>query len=84
MGMVGSLLGGVLADKAGRKPVLLAGQLPMLLAWGLSGAAQSFSYLVAARVLSGFSDGLLYSLLPVYISELADVKLRGKVITFQC
>ncbi|KAF5305816.1 hypothetical protein FQR65_LT07555 [Abscondita terminalis] len=37
--------------------------------------------LSSARVLAGISDGIIYPMVPVYIAETSDVKIRGFLIT---
>ncbi len=68
---------GQLADRLGRKPVLVAGWLvalpvPLLLAW-----APSWGWIIAANVLLGISQGLTWSTTVIMKIDLAGPKQRG-------
>ncbi len=77
----GAFFAGTLADKFGRKPVLLVTAVAfMISAWG-SGAATSSLYFVIARILGGFAVGAASVLVPAYISEIAPPKVRGALTT---
>lgn len=78
---VGAFFAGTLADKFGRKPVLLGTAVAFVIsAWG-SGAAGSSAVFVMARVLGGFAVGAASILSPAYISEIAPPKVRGALTT---
>jgi MFS transporter, SP family, sugar:H+ symporter len=77
----GAFFAGTLADKFGRKPVLLVTAVAFIIsAWG-SGAAVSSLYFVMARILGGFAVGAASVLVPAYISEIAPPKVRGALTT---
>lgn len=80
-GIFGCLVGGPLADWVGRKRVLLISHAPFLISWLLVAIAPTIWFAYAARILSGIGDGIMYALLPVYISEIASADLRGEPIT---
>lgn len=63
----------------GRKKALLVGALPLLLGWILVGISKSLSVIYVSRVLCGFSYGLSYSVLPMYLAEIASDKIRGSI-----
>lgn len=68
---------GTLADRFGRKPVLVAGWLvglpiPLLLIW-----APTWSWVVAANVLLGINQGLTWSTTVIMKIDLAGPKRRG-------
>ncbi|HKN97306.1 MAG TPA: MFS transporter [Pseudonocardiaceae bacterium] len=68
---------GTLADRVGRKPVLLAGWLiavpvPLLLIW-----APSWGWVVAANVLLGVNQGLTWSTTVIMKTDLAGPARRG-------
>lgn len=48
-GLIGSLIGGIIADLLGRRIVLLLFQLPILVSWVLIAMAPSHSYIFVAR-----------------------------------
>jgi MFS family permease len=72
-----NLVAGALADRYGRKPVLVAGWLiglpvPLLLIW-----APSWGWVVAANVLLGVNQGLCWSTTVIMKIDLAGPRRRG-------
>jgi MFS family permease len=72
-----NLLAGTLADRYGRKPVLVAGWLvglpvPLLLIW-----APSWDWVVVANVLLGVNQGLCWSTTVIMKIDLAGPRRRG-------
>ena len=77
--VVGSLLGGWPADRFGRKATLLwIGVLYFLGAVG-SGLAPNVSVFIAARFIGGLGIGISTVVAPMYISEIAPAKHRGRL-----
>lgn len=77
--VVGSLIGGWPADRFGRKATLLwIGVLYLLGAVG-SGLATNVSVFIAARVIGGLGIGISTVVAPMYISEIAPPKHRGRL-----
>jgi MFS family permease len=74
---VTNLFAGALADRHGRKPVLVAGWLvgipvPLLLIW-----APSWGWVIAANVLLGVNQGLTWSMTVIMKIDLAGPERRG-------
>jgi sugar porter (SP) family MFS transporter len=77
--VVGSLLGGWPADKFGRKATLLwIGVLYFVGAVG-SGLAPNVATFIVARVIGGLGIGISTVVAPMYISEIAPPKYRGRL-----
>ena len=77
--VVGSLIGGWPADRFGRKATLLwIGVLYVLGAAG-SALASSVWVFIAARVIGGLGIGISTVVAPMYISEIAPPKHRGRL-----
>lgn len=80
--IIGVAFSGELTDRVGRKkPLLLSATLFLLSALGCA-LAPSLSLLIASRLLGGIGIGLASNLVPLYISEIAPAKTRGRLITF--
>jgi SP family arabinose:H+ symporter-like MFS transporter len=77
--VVGSLIGGWPADRFGRKATLLwIGVLYFLGAVG-SGLAPNVTIFIIARVIGGLGIGISTVVAPMYISEIAPPKYRGRL-----
>src|ERR1700685_3354548 len=77
--VVGSLLGGWPADRLGRKATLLwIGVLYFVGAVG-SALATNVAMFIAARVIGGLGIGISTVVAPMYISEIAPPKHRGRL-----
>lgn len=70
-----------LADSIGRKPTLLIVAFPQLAAWILTAVGTNVYFFYACRFCSGLSTSCVFSVLPIYISEVISPKIRG---TFGC
>ncbi len=76
----GALLAGWLGDRMGRRPVmLLAGVLFFVSALG-SMLPPSFAWLIVARWVGGLGVGLASVIAPIFISEFAPPKHRGRLV----
>lgn len=79
----GAFFAGTLADKFGRKPVLLlTAAMFIFSAWG-SGIAASSPQFVMFRIIGGLAVGAASILTPAYISEIAPAAIRGRLATLQ-
>jgi MFS transporter, SP family, arabinose:H+ symporter len=77
--VIGSLLGGWPADRFGRKATLLwIGVLYFLGAVG-SGLAPNVTVFIIARVIGGLGIGISTVVAPMYISEIAPARYRGRL-----
>lgn len=80
---VGALAAGPMADRYGRKPVMLITALVFAISsWG-SGAADSATAFIWYRVIGGLGIGAASVLAPAYISEVAPAAWRGRLATLQ-
>ncbi|XP_056630159.1 solute carrier family 2, facilitated glucose transporter member 1-like isoform X1 [Diorhabda sublineata] len=81
-GAVGSLGGSYLADKIGRKGVLIlctVFQILSAILFLVSKPSGLMELLFVGRLLSGFASGLTTTVVPMYLIELAPLHLRGAI-----
>jgi SP family sugar:H+ symporter-like MFS transporter len=80
---VGAFFAGTLADKLGRRTILIVASLCFTLsAWG-SGIAGGSVEFVVYRVIGGLAVGAASVLAPAYISEVAPARYRGRLSSIQ-
>ena len=79
--LVGAMLGGILADRLGRRRLLII--TAVVFGLGAIGAALApdTAWLIAARVVAGTAIGIASFVAPLYISEIAPVEIRGKLVS---
>jgi SP family sugar:H+ symporter-like MFS transporter len=80
---VGAFYAGTLADKVGRRPMMLvAAVLFLVSAWG-SGISNSVLQFVIYRLIGGLAIGAASVLAPAYISEVSPAAIRGRLASLQ-
>ena len=80
---VGAAAAGRLADRFGRRALLIAAAVCFIVsAWG-SGIAGASSEFVVYRVIGGLAVGAASVMAPAYISEVAHARYRGRLATVQ-
>lgn len=78
---IGAMFAGGIADRYGRKKVMiLSGFLFLFSAIG-SAIPITFSHFVIARIIGGLGVGAASIISPLYISEVAPAKIRGSLVT---
>ncbi|XP_031828519.1 facilitated trehalose transporter Tret1 isoform X2 [Nomia melanderi] len=79
--MIGPFLGAYLADRLGRKRGLLLSSAFFIIGWIIVLFAETVTALYISRIILGIGVGISYTTNPMYISEVADVNIRGAVGT---
>jgi MFS transporter, SP family, galactose:H+ symporter len=79
--MAGSLAGGELADRIGRRRALLAAAALFALGAAIEAFAPSVEVLVAGRLVVGFGVGVAAVAAPLYAAELAPAAQRGRFVS---
>lgn len=80
-GLIGTLITGYLADKFGRRNMIIVSCVIFLLGIFLITQAVSFEGLLAARLLLGIGVGIVAVVVPLYLAEVAPTHIRGKGVT---
>lgn len=79
--LAGAMTCGILADKIGRKALLIVSAIIFLVSAYATGAMSTFTTFLAARFVGGIGIGLASGLSPMYIAEIAPAKVRGKLVS---
>ncbi|MGO4209284.1 sugar porter family MFS transporter [Terriglobus sp. 2YAB30_2] len=79
--LAGSLIAGSLADRFGRKPVLLIAALLFAVSSILTGWAYTFTSFIVWRITGGIAIGLSSNVSPLYIAEVSPSSLRGRLVS---
>ncbi len=79
--VVGALLAGFVSDKIGRKKVLLFTAVLFAISAIGSALPSNLTQFVIARFIGGLGVGAASMLSPLYISEIAPAKNRGRLVT---
>ncbi len=80
--MAGNLMAGPLADKFGRKKVLIMVAALFTVSATWSAMATGYTEFIIARIIGGVGIGGAILIAPVYIAEIAPPKLRGSLVSF--
>ncbi len=79
--LAGALAGGSLADRLGRRRLLVGTAIVFGLGAVGAALAPDTAWLIAARVLASAAIGIVSFVSPLYISEIAPVEVRGKLVS---
>jgi sugar porter (SP) family MFS transporter len=79
--MGGGIVGGRIADAIGRRRALILIALLFIAATLLATAAPGYGTLVVARALAGVGVGAVSTTAPLYLSEIAPPRVRGRLVT---
>ncbi|BDI34096.1 MFS transporter [Capsulimonas corticalis] len=78
--LVGAAGGGLLADRLGRRRLLIAAAIVFAIGAVSAALAPGVLWLIAARLVAGASIGVASFVAPLYISEIAPVEIRGRLV----
>ena len=80
--MAGNLLAGPMADRYGRKKVLIIVAALFAISATWSALASSYPEFIIARIIGGVGIGGAILIAPIYIAEIAPPSLRGSLVSF--
>lgn len=79
--LVGAAVSGILSDRYGRKPLLIAAALLFALSAVFTSLAWDFASFNVARFIGGVGIGLASNLSPMYIAEISPATMRGRLVS---
>lgn len=79
--LTGSIAGGEIADRVGRRRALLAAAVLFTVGAAIEALAPDVTVLVAGRLVVGFGVGVAAVAAPLYAAELAPAEKRGRFIS---
>lgn len=79
--LVGAMTAGWLADRAGRKPMLIMAAILFLVSAYATGAVDTFTPFLIARLIGGVAIGIASGLSPMYIAEVSPSAIRGRLVS---
>jgi len=82
--VVGSLSGGFLNERVGRRPVILMSSVVFTVGAVVMGVAPDFFMLTVGRAIIGLAIGFSSMTVPIYIAEAAPSSIRGRLVTINC
>ncbi|KAF2502232.1 sugar transporter [Lophium mytilinum] len=80
---LGALASGFITDRLGRKKAIMIGSILWCVGCILVCASQDVAMLIVGRIVNGLCVGICSAQVPVYISELAEPRLRGRLVGAQ-
>ncbi|KAH7138183.1 general substrate transporter [Dendryphion nanum] len=81
--LIGALISGYLADKLSRKYSIIVAVIIFTIGSILQTAAVEYGMLTVGRLIGGVGIGMLATISPLYISEIAPPEIRGALLVLQ-
>ena len=78
----GAFFSGTISDWVGRKPVIIVADILFTGGALIMAYAPTITYLIIGRFTVGIGVGAASQIVPLYLSEVAPVEIRGKLVAF--
>lgn len=79
--LVGAMVAGALADRYGRKPLLITSAILFTVSAVATGLFDDFTMFNIARFIGGIGIGVASALSPMYIAEVSPANIRGRMVS---
>ena len=79
--LVGAMVAGALADRYGRKPLLMVSAVLFTVSAIATGLFNEFTMFNFARFIGGVGIGVASALSPMYIAEVSPTEIRGRMVS---
>ena len=79
--LIGAMVAGALADKYGRKPLLILSAVLFTVSAIATGYYDDFTLFNIARFIGGVGIGVASALAPMYIAEVSPADIRGRMVS---
>ena len=79
--LVGAMVAGALADRYGRKPLLMTSAVLFTVSAIATGLFNDFTLFNIARFIGGVGIGVASALAPMYIAEVSPAEIRGRMVS---
>ena len=79
--LIGAMVAGAMADRFGRKPLLLLAAVLFTVSAVATGLFNDFTLFNIARFVGGIGIGVASALSPMYIAEVSPSEVRGKMVS---
>lgn len=79
--LIGAMVAGAMADKYGRKPLLIGAAVLFTVSAVATGTFNDFTLFNIARFIGGVGIGIASALSPMYIAEVAPTAVRGRLVS---
>ncbi|KAA8909899.1 hypothetical protein TRICI_004336 [Trichomonascus ciferrii] len=78
--LIGSVAAGILADRIGRRPIIVYSSIAFILSAFLMSFSYTVLWFVSGRLFVGLAVGAASTTVPVYIAELSPASHRGRLV----
>lgn len=79
--LLGVMVSGSMADRYGRKPLMITASLVFIIAAIGTGISDNLVWFIIYRVLGGIGIGMASTMSPMYIAEVSPANVRGKFVS---
>ena len=79
--LIGAMVAGALADRYGRKPLLITAAVLFTVSAIMTGCVNDFTLFNIARFIGGIGIGVASALSPMYIAEVSPANIRGRLVS---